>query len=343
MDLLVWSVHCRTPAAAGGHNGPMASIRVAVVLGAGGAVGHAFHAGVLASLDEQFGWDAGRADLLVGTSAGSIVAALLRAGLPAADLFRRATGQPPSARGIAVITRARLGPPRRPAPGSRSRGRGIASPAFLARALRAPWEVRPGALAAAVLPAGRRQDFHMAAPIDALHGDRWPAAPTWIVAVELDTGRRVVFGRAGAPPARVAEAVTASCAIPAYYEPAEINGSRYVDGGVHSTTNAAVVAAEQPELVLVSAPMSAARGVRAGGPGMALRQIARLSLAREVARLRRQGTTVVAFQPTAADIEVMGTDALDPDKIPPVATRVFETTSHRLARADVRDRLSALA
>jgi NTE family protein len=182
----------------------------------------------------------------------------------------------------------------------------------------------------------------MAQPMDALHGDRWPAAPTWIVAVELDTGRRVVFGREGAPAATVAQAVTASCAIPAYYEPAVIDGSRYVDGGVHSTTNASVAGSEDPQLVLVSAPMSAAKGVRPTGPGMALRHIARLSLAREIGRLRSRGITVVAFQPTAADIEVMGTDALDPARIPPVAAQAYETTSHRLARADVRDRLTAL-
>ena len=71
----------------------MAPTRVAVVLGAGGTVGHAFHAGVLAALHHELGWDARHADLVVGTSAGSVVAALLRAGLPAADLARRATRQ----------------------------------------------------------------------------------------------------------------------------------------------------------------------------------------------------------------------------------------------------------
>jgi NTE family protein len=217
----------------------------------------------------------------------------------------------------------------------------MASPARLARAVRAPWEIRPGSLAAAVLPEGHIPTTHIAAPLDALYGDRWPAAPTWIVAVELDSGRRVVFGRDGAPKATVAEAVRASCAIPAHFEPVEINGSRYVDGGVHSTTNAALVASEEPQLVFVSAPMSAARGVRAVGAGMALRQIARLALAREVAHLRSRGITVVAFQPTADDLEVMAGDALDPTKVAPVATRSFETTSHRLARSDVRDRILA--
>ena len=199
-----------------------------MVLGAGGAVGHAFHAGVLAALERQLGWDARRADLVVGTSAGSIVVSMLRAGLPPADLANRALRQPLTAEGAAVVSRAGLGPPARQA---RRRPAGsMASPTLLARALRAPWEMRPGTLAAAMLPEGRVPTAHIAAPFDALFGDTWPAA-TWIVAVDLDSGRRVVFGRDGSPSATVADAARASCAVPAYFEPAEIGGRRYVPVG----------------------------------------------------------------------------------------------------------------
>lgn len=317
--------------------------KVAVVLGAGGSVGHAFHAGVLTALHDVFGWDAGRADLLVGTSAGSIVASMLRAGMPATDLAARATGSPLSPAGRAVVARAGLGPPGRPRPARRSGPVGsMSSPARLARAMRAPWEVRPGSLAVAMLPVGQVPTEHIVAPFDALYGDRWPAQPLWIVALHLDTGRRVVFGREGAPPARPGEAVQASCAIPAFFEPAVIGGTRYVDGGVHSTTNADLVASEQPDLVLISAPMSAARGAVRLGPTMAMRQIARLSLAREVAGLRGRGITVMAFQPTAADIAEMGNDSLDPAVMGPVARKVRETTAARLSRSDVKQRLAAL-
>ncbi|MET0325537.1 MAG: patatin-like phospholipase family protein [Ilumatobacteraceae bacterium] len=320
----------------------MAAPRIAVVLGAGGTVGHAFHAGVLAALHHELGWDAGRADLIVGTSAGSIVAALLRAGLPAADLAHRARREPLSPAGAAVIATAQLSLPERPPPRQPGRGQ-ISSPARLARAVRAPWQVRAGSLAAAVLPVGKVPTAQIAAPLDALYGDSWPAQPMWIVAVELDSGRRVVFGREGAPIATAAEAVRASCAIPAYFEPPLIDGSRYVDGGVHSTTNADLVADEVPDLVVVSAPMAGARGAVARfGPGVAMRQIARLSLSREVAGLREREIPVVAFQPTAADLAVMGTDSLDPDRLAPVCAQVFETTCHRLARSDVRERLAAL-
>jgi NTE family protein len=315
---------------------------VAVVLGAGGTVGHAFHAGVLGVLSDELGWDAGRADLLVGTSAGSLVAALLRAGLPAADLARRARGESLSPDGAAVVARAGLGPPRRREPRRAAVG-AIASPSRLARAFRAPWEVRPGSLVAAMLPAGRIPTDPIAAPFAALYGDRWASRPLWVVAVDLDTGRRTVFGRPGAPRATPAEAVQASCAIPAYFEPVEIGNARYVDGGVHSTTNADVVAPERPDLVLISAPMSAVRGAARVGLALPIRQIARLSLAREVAGLRRQGIEVMTFQPTAADLEVMNGDALDPAKLAPVSARVTETMRQRLSRADVRARLAPIS
>jgi len=285
------------------------SSKVAVVLGAGGTVGHAFHAGVLAALHDVLGWDARRADVLVGTSAGSIVASMLRAGMPAADLAARATGATLSPAGAAVVARAGLGPPR-PRP-TRPSGRagGMSSPARLARAVRAPWAISPGSLAAALLPAGRVSTEHIAVPFDALYGDRWPSEPLWIVAVQLDTGRRVVFGQ---------------------------------DGGVHSTTNADLVGGEQPDLVLISAPMSAARGAVRLGPAAAMRQVVRLSLAREVAALRGRGITVMTFQPTAADLAEMGTDSLDPAVVGPVARQVRATTTARLSRTDVKDRLAAL-
>jgi NTE family protein len=202
--------------------------------------------------------------------------------------------------------------------------------------------VTPGSLAAALLPAGAVPTDDIATPFDNLFGSTWPAAPTWIVAVQLDTGRRVAFGRDDAPTATPAEAVRASCAIPAFFEPPEIGGQRYVDGGVHSTTNADLVAGERPDLVVVSAPMSAVRGAVRIGPAAAMRHVARLSLAREVAGLRARRIPVVAFQPTAADLEVMAGDSLDPRKFAPVAAVAEASARRRLARADVRERLAAL-
>jgi NTE family protein len=218
----------------------------------------------------------------------------------------------------------------------------MASPVRLRRALQMPWTARPGTLVAAMLPAGRIPTDTIGMPFEALYGPRWPVEPMWIVAVDLDSGRRTVFGQPGEPVATPAEALRASCAIPAYFEPALIDGARYVDGGVHSTTNADLVGADRPDLVIISAPMSAVRGASRIGFELPIRQIARMSLAREIAALRRLGIEVVTFQPTAADLEVMNGDALDPAKLTPVTTRVGETAARRLAQADIRARLAAL-
>ena len=65
---------------------------IGLVLGAGGEVGYAFHAGVLTALAEVTGWDAGSAEVIVGTSAGSIAGAVLRAGCSPIDLAARGVG-----------------------------------------------------------------------------------------------------------------------------------------------------------------------------------------------------------------------------------------------------------
>jgi NTE family protein len=323
---------------------------VALVLGAGGMVGQAFHAGVLSALADELGWDARDADLLVGTSAGSIVATMLRAGMPPADIVRWGCDLPLSPEGAAIVERTGSAPPLRPLRQLASRE--IASPALLRRAARAPWAVTPGALAAALLPEGRVPTEELAAPIAELVGPAWPDAPTWIVAVQLDTGRRTVFGRDGEPAATPAEALRASCAIPALFEPAVIGGERYVDGAVHSSTNADLVASlpdPPPDLVVISAPMaplrtpSPMRRVPRPSPQQAIRRLARLALARELAALRERGIRVVVFRPSSADLARMNGDTLDPANFAPVAESAAESARRRLARPEVREHLSVLA
>jgi NTE family protein len=192
------------------------------------------------------------------------------------------------------------------------------------------------------MPAGQVPTEMIAGPMYALFGEAWPEEGFYAVAVDLDSGGRVVFGREGAPPATVSQAVQASCAVPSYFAPVEIGDRRYVDGGVHSTTNADIVADRAPDLVVVSVPMSIARSAGRPSPSTAMRQVARLALAREAAALRRKGIPVVAFSPSAEDLATMAGDTLDPSKMPAVCATVQATTRRRLARADIRERLAAL-
>src|ERR1700736_3782564 len=78
---------------------------VGLVLGAGGMVGMAYHAGDLRALEQVSGFDAAGADLLVGTSAGSVVAAHLRSGWSVADFWELALGTHPR-----LVAEGRTGP-----------------------------------------------------------------------------------------------------------------------------------------------------------------------------------------------------------------------------------------
>lgn len=308
--------------------------RVGLVLGGGGVVGHAFHAGVLSALSDGTGWDPRSVEVVVGTSAGSIVCAMLRAGFSAADLAASSTGRPLSPEGERL--RQRMGPTAPiPAVSFWNAGLGMAAPSLLARAALRPWSVRPGALAAAVLPAGRLPTDGVSSAIRALYGDRWPALATWVCAVRLDDGQRVVFGRAGAPVASFAAAVAASCAIPAFFQPVRIDGARYVDGGAHSPDNADLLAGIGLDLVIVSSVITGVRplGLRAWTSGR---------LAIEVDAMRRRGSEVVVFRPGAADRVVMGRNLMDPRRQAATTARARESTLAALAGSDLPDRLGAL-
>lgn len=325
---------------------------VALVLGAGGTVGHAYNVGVVGALADEFGWDARDADLIVGTSAGSVVGATLRIGLSAHDMRRRTLGEAVSPAGAELVRRAgdAVADARRGAPddgepegnatiASRLR---IASPERVRRAIREPWKVTPGSLFSALVPPGRMSTDHLGAAYDELLGDRWPAAPLWVNAVDLDAGHRVVFGRSG-PPVSLGLAVRASCAIPGYFAPVQIGDSRYVDGGVQSTTNADVVVDFDPlpELTIVVAPMSAV-GQATATPRFSIRQLARRSVAREARLLRARGVEVVTFQPTVADLELLAGSSMDPRKAAAVCRRAVESTLEHVREPEIADRLVAL-
>ena len=319
----------------------LAVAKVGLVLGAGGVAGGAFHAGVLAALEEELGWDARRADVVVGTSAGAVAAASLRAGLAPADMLARAEGRPVSAEAARLLRR--VGPPVRPPlrPAGAGRARPPASVvATLVRAAARPFAARPLAVLAGLLPEGTVGTELISAGIGALVPGEWPAAPLWLCAVRQRDGRLVVFGRDRHP--AVPDAVAASCAIPGFFRPVEIDGEMYVDGGAHSPTNADVLVRERPDVVVVSSPMSVAgRAIRLTAD-QPVRRWSRALLDTEAVRLRRHRIAVVAFQPTAEDAAVMGFNAMDPDRRAAIAVQARESTLRRLARADTRARLAAL-
>ena len=312
--------------------------RIGIVLGAGGVLGHAFHVGVLRAIEEATGFDPRDAEIIVGTSAGSHVAAYLRAGADTATLADRVAGE--RSEGPGGRLRHRLGDPL-PVPPPRP-GLGMAAPRLALRSLARPWATRPGVAAAAWLPSGQVSMRPFAARINWLYEDgRWPSSSLWLPVVELERGARVVLGRGDAPDVDVGTAVAASCAVPSWFRPVSIGGVRYVDGGVHSPTNLDLLAEQGLDLVIVSSPMSIVRDTRPRAD-LGARWSMRWRLGQEARAVRRSGTEVLAFQPTAADVAAMGFNAMDPTRRRAVVRQAQASAARRLESHDTRARLAPL-
>ena len=264
-----------------------------LVLGVGGILGEAWMWGYLGGAQQASGEDFRRAKQLIGTSAGSIVAA------------RLAGGEDPRRGEERVHWDGEMEPERRPGAlrAAFERASRVSLGAFSPLAAPALAAATPGgALArAAVLarvPAGRIELHDLRSRIQAL-GPAWDGRLN-IVAVDRGSGRRVAFGSDGAPEASVADAVAASCAIPGYFAPVEIGGREYVDGGVWSPTNLDLARAGRGDRVLCLVP-TAAMGT---SPALALRglvagwRLATLGRGRRGAPARRERRR--SSRPTAA-------------------------------------------
>ncbi len=310
---------------------------VGLVLGAGGVVGQAYQAGVLSALQREGGWDPRQASVIVGTSAGSVTAAALRVGVPAPDLAASLYGVRPSRRGGAILRRILpddVEPLPTPSVGALFRPWTIPSPALITRAIRRPLAFRPDVAAMTLLPRGRIDISERARGLDEHMGSRWPGGLR-ICTVRRTDGARVVFGRDGAPPARLAAAVLASCAIPGYFQPVDIGGTEYVDGGVHSATNADVLRSDGLDVVVVVSSMSAAHGSANGADGWIRRTVHR-RMEREISRLEEAGIEVISLEPGAESRRAMGLRAMAEDRAPQVIEAAYEETrEHILATPEL--------
>jgi NTE family protein len=307
-------------------------MRFGLVLGAGGGTGRAFHAGVLAALEETLGIDARDARVMVGTSAGAADAALLRGGIAPADLFARLVGRSCSPAGDALFARMpEWEEPIEEGPSGRWRP---ASPPRLYALMRRPWDVVPrtlGTVLAAVMPVGRRSTQIIEEAVSRLHEETWPRQPLWVCAVSLDDGRRVVFGRDADARAPVGRAVAASCAVPTYFAPVAIGDERYVDGGMHSPSNADLLAGLGLDVVIISSPQTAVPRALSPSVDAAFRSACRMLLRREAAELRRTGSRVLILEPTADDVRVMGSvaESMNVSRLADVAMQAYASTVRR--------------
>jgi len=279
-----------------------------LVLGGGGILGEAWMTAVLAGLSEADGFDPLACDGYVGTSAGSIVAAALAAGIEPRKRLGELPEQPP----VAEPEEAAAGGASGPAALDRAAGlgRSVAAP-FAAVGLRA--SALGGALARravlSLVPRGERGLGQLGARLEGA-GARFDGRLR-IAAVDLGSGRRVMFGAPGAPRAPVGAAVEASCAIPGVFRPVEIGGRDYVDGGAWSPTNMDASSAGRGTRVLCLNPTGSLRSPLPGALG-AFGIFSRTLAAAEALALERRGASVTLVAPDAGSMEAIGGNLMDP-------------------------------
>ena len=325
--------------------------RIGLVLGAGGVLGGAWLAGALAAVAEQTSWDPATADVVVGTSAGSMIGALLAGGVPPWFMVAHSAGE--VFPGLLDANGEPTDDADRSAGGQLVRRKGLPdlrpySLALGVRALREPRKHRLGAAAAAFAPRGVMSTRPLRETVQRVVPDGWADHPAlWVVATDTATGRRVVFGRDDAPPADLSQAVAASCAVPGLYRPVRIDGGTYVDGGAWSPSNLDCVARADLDVVLCLNPLSsrpqellAARRGRLRG---AVRRSVGRRLGWEARRLRERGTAVVLLQPVADDLAVMGGNLMSTTKRHQVLETAQRTVAAQLAGSGLPELLAEQA
>ncbi len=271
----------------------------AVVLGGGGLTGIAWLTGVIATL-QRAGIALADADLILGTSAGSVVGAQLAAGRDLGRLDRFLGNERVPARSALLRVYGTLPKPDAPAVARLAETWHDAGPTSAEQRARAG----AAALRAATMP----ERAYVALIHAFLLLRRWPGPAFGVTAVDaLDGTIRIVREDDRVP---IARAVAASTAVPQVFPPVHLDGRPYVDGGTGSATNAALAAGHDVVLVFVDH----CPGPTGAGP------LSRTALDVELAALRESGARVVVIEPDAdASAAIGGVGGLDPARIQPCA------------------------
>jgi NTE family protein len=279
-----------------------------LVLGGGGLLGEAWMNAVLAGIHEADGFDPRAAGSFIGTSAGSIVATALAAGVSPRSRLTHAGEELPR-------PQAQRAPARSPVAQVLDclAALGATAAAPLASI---PLSSRPSATAGALLrrtllarvPAGRRSLGELEHALERLDV-QWDGR-LQIAVVDAQSGRRVLFGAHGSTHVSVTDAVLASCAIPGVFRPLRAGGHTYVDGGVWSPTNMDAAAVERHTQILCLNPTGSLRpSVQA--PVAAFGTLSRTIATVEALALRRRGASVRVVNPDDGSRRAMGLDFFD--------------------------------
>ncbi|MFG2983945.1 patatin-like phospholipase family protein [Streptomyces sp. NPDC048258] len=272
----------------------------ALVLGGGGLTGIGWECGILYGL-VRAGVDLTTADLVVGTSAGSVVGAQLTSGLlTAQELYERqlgdAAGELAAKLGAGLIARYAVAM-------ARSRRDATA------------YRQRVGAMALAADTGAEAERREVLA--SRLVSHEWPADRRLVVtAVDALSGEPADFDRESG--AGLVDAVSASCAVPGVWPPVTVCGRRFIDGGVRSATNADLAAGYGR--VVVIAPIALGSGL-VPSPSV------------QAARLRKAGAQVLLITPSAVARKAFGRNVLDPARRDPAARAGLAQAEEHAAEA----------
>jgi NTE family protein len=277
----------------------------ALVLGGGGVAGVAWELGIIMGLYD-IGVDVRGADIIIGTSAGSVVGAQITSGTDLESLFN------------AQLTPIEQTKERKVEFDSvkmmEAFSQAVAEAGPDPKAIRA----RIGAYALTVLAvpeAERRAIIETRLPVH-----MWPQQRLLIVAVDTETGEEYIMDQTSG--VSLVDAVSASCAVPGIWPPVTIAGHRYMDGGVRSATNADL--AHSNDRILILNPLGANANFLGAG------------LDPEVAALEREGSQVLVIAPDAASTTAIGLNPLDP------ATRQPSALAGRLQGRELTASVAAL-
>ncbi len=301
--------------------------RVGLVLGGGGITGAAYEMAALIGVELATGWDPTHADVVVGTSAGSFVGAVVRSGRLSVESMVR---QQESAQDVANRIRAYMF--QRASIGGVTR--------WLRHGL-VPGLTKPGVRLILGTP-GRFTPMGIAEWLDTQIGAEsrgWPEDPTLITSYQLESQRRVVFGSLEAPSVTIRDAVAASSAVPMVFDPHVIEGKHYVDGGVVSGTHAdLVLGSDEPlDLVLIIAPL-ASDIPRKGAPfyETMFDRVGRVALEEEIKLIREAwpDTDIITLKPNSTVMEAMRPNPLAPEAAVPTFIATLSSMRTKLAAAD---------
>jgi len=261
----------------------------ALVLGGGGVAGVAWMTGIIFALNKH-DIDLREADLMVGTSAGSAVAAQLNSGLSSQELFRRQVDSSLQTRELA------------PNPKLLESLQKFFLTGVPFTQDRAELTKRIGKWALQVTTVSEQERRSVIAQRLPKHS--WPDVPLLIVAVEIESGATKVFDRYSGTD--LVDAVCASCAVPGIWPPVTINGKRYMDGGVRSADNADL--AHGYSRVLIFSPLGSSHPEMWGG-----------LLKKQIETLKKAGGKVLAIEPDKSSRSAIGTNPLSPATRKPAA------------------------